>query len=73
MSFKNIKELEAEIGEALSCQEVNTEKYVSDRSKIINILKDVLRLIDEINTKSASGRERAPVLVLEELKSKIEG
>jgi len=38
-----------------------------------NTLKKVLGLIDEINTKSASGRERAPVLVLEELKAKIQG
>ena len=45
--MKTITELEVEINEALSCQEVNTEKYVSDRSKVINTLKDVLGLIDK--------------------------
>jgi len=46
--MKTIKELETEIYEAQSCDEVDVSAYVNINITKIQTLKDVLKLIDEM-------------------------
>jgi len=49
MKFKSISELEKEINEADSCDEMDCSHYIADKRKDIEILEGVLKLIDKIS------------------------
>jgi len=64
--METIKELEKELANAESCDEVDTKHFQADTEVKIRLLKDVLELIDEV----ANGGN---LISADELKARIEG
>ena len=73
--MKTIEELEKEIYEAQSCEEVDCSAFIRDNLNLIKAQEDVIKLIDEMNRKMAFGKPQFTIgwnNALTELKTRIE-